>query len=130
MSIDPIADMLTRIRNAGLALHDTVTIPASRLKFELANILQREGYIARVEKKETTHQGELELTLRRVNGILAFRGMKRESLPSKRYYVGANDIPYVYNGLGCAIISTSQGLMTDSEARKAKVGGEVICSIW
>lgn len=130
MTTDPIADMLTRIRNARLALHDSVSVPASRLKYELAQILKREGYLERVEKKSVGSHEMIEMKLRRVSDQYAIVDLQRMSSPSHRRYVGASEIPFVRNGLGCAILSTSRGLMTDREARAKGVGGELICTIW
>ena len=126
---DPIADMLTRIRNAHMASLEKVDIPHSKLKSEIARVLKREGYIAdyaieggtrtlRVFLKYTTDQEPV------------IQGIKRESKPGRRVYVGAEDLPRVLSGLGTAIVSTSGGLMTDKEARKQHVGGEVLCSVW
>ncbi len=129
---DPIADMLTRIRNAQIAKHDTVTIPASNAKKAIARILLEEGYIKAVEKIEDGVQGQIKLTLKYVNGkqqpVIA--GLKRISKPGLRVYAGCEDLPKVLGGLGVAIISTSRGLMTDRKARQDKLGGEVLAYIW
>ena len=130
---DPIADMLTRMRNANVAMHDTVKMPSSKLKESLAAILQREGYIAGFETSDDpAHPGRvLEITLKytterdRVIG-----GLKRVSKPGLRIYARADRLPRVLGGLGVAVLSTSKGLMTDREARQARVGGEVLCYVW
>ncbi|MGD0081635.1 MAG: 30S ribosomal protein S8 [Acidimicrobiales bacterium] len=130
---DPIADMLTRVRNANVAMHDTVRMPSSKLKESLAVILEREGYIAGFEIRDDPKRPgrELEITLKytgerdRVIG-----GLKRVSKPGLRIYVRADRLPRVLGGLGVAVLSTSQGLMTDREARHHKVGGEVLCYVW
>ena len=127
MMTDPIADMLTRLRNAALAHQDQTEIPLSKLKVNVAKILKEEGYV-------TDYQvGERSLTVQLKYGKnrrCAFIGIKRTSRPGRRLYVGTSDIPKVHNGLGIAIMSTSSGLMTDKKAREAKVGGEVLCEVW
>ena len=129
---DPIADMLTRIRNAQIAKHDTVTIPASNAKKAIAKILLDEGYIKNYEKIDDGLQGEIKLTLKYVNDkqqpVIA--GLKRISKPGLRVYARCEDLPKVLGGLGVAIISTSKGLMTDRKARQDKLGGEVLAYIW
>ncbi len=129
---DPIADMLTRIRNAQIAKHDTVTIPASNMKKAIAKILLDEGYIKSFEKIDDGVQGQIKLTLKYVNGkqqpVIA--GLKRISKPGLRVYTSCEDLPKVLGGLGVAIISTSKGLMTDKKARQDKLGGEVLAYIW
>jgi small subunit ribosomal protein S8 len=129
---DPIADMLTRIRNAQIAKHDTVAIPASNAKKAIAKILLDEGYIKSYEKIEDGVQGQIKLTLKYVNGkqqpVIA--GLRRISKPGLRVYTSCEDLPRVLGGLGVAIISTSRGLMTDKNARKDKLGGEVLAYIW
>ena len=129
---DPIADMLTRIRNAQIAKHDTVTIPASSAKKAIARILLDEGYIKNYENIDDGVQGQIKLTLKYVNGkqqpVIA--GLKRISKPGLRVYAGYEDLPRVLGGLGVAIISTSKGLMTDKKARQDKLGGEVLAYIW
>ncbi len=128
---DPIADFLTRIRNASLASKDEVSIPASRIKTRLAEIMKDEGYIEDVTRAPDRLQGLLVLQLRYdEDGRSVIRGLKRESRPSRRVYVSSDELPKVRNGLGTAIISTSRGVMTDRQARGEKVGGEYICSIW
>ncbi len=129
---DPIADMLTRIRNAQIAKHDTVTIPASNMKKAIAKILLDEGYIKSFEKIDDGVQGQIKLTLKYVNGkqqpVIA--GLKRISKPGLRVFTSCEDLPKVLGGLGVAIISTSKGLMTDKKARQDKLGGEVLAYIW
>lgn len=130
MITDPIADMFARLRNAALASHDVVVIPASKIKEQIAQLLKREGYIYDVERVEQSPQDNLRITLRRVDGILAFKNFDRMSTPGQRLYVKATEIPHVMNGHGIAIVSTSQGLMTDKEARKSGLGGELISKVW
>ena len=129
---DPIADMLTRIRNAQIAKHDTVAIPASNAKKAIAKILLDEGYIKAFEKIDDGVQGQIKLTLKYVNGkqqpVIA--GLRRISKPGLRVYTNCEDLPRVLGGLGVAIISTSRGLMTDKNARKDNLGGEVLAYIW
>ena len=129
---DPIADMLTRIRNAQIAKHDTVTIPASNAKKAIAKILLDEGYIKNYERIDDGVQGEIKLTLKYVNdkqqAVIA--GLKRISKPGLSVYARCEDLPKVLGGLGVAIISTSKGLMTDKKARQDKLGGEVLAYIW
>ena len=127
---DTISDFLTRIRNAGQAKHKTVDIPASKMKFALAEILKEQGFIEDVEKIDDDKQGKLKVTLRYYKREPAFIEMKRVSKPGRRIYASADDLPRVKNGLGVAVISTSKGLMTDKDARKFNVGGEVLCTIW
>jgi small subunit ribosomal protein S8 len=133
MVTDPIADMLARIRNAAVAHHDVTKIPASKMKLAIGEILKREGYIAdfRMEEGETVRDSRLVVALKydKDKGS-AFRGMRRVSKPGRRVYARHDHIPRVLSGLGISIISTSQGLMTDQEARKNKVGGEVLCEVW
>jgi small subunit ribosomal protein S8 len=124
---DPIADMLTRIRNANLALHDAVVMPTSKLKVEIARLLESEGYITGfdVEGGRLTVRLKYDRDRRRV-----ISGIKRISRPGRRAYADRNSIPRVLGGMGVAIVSTSQGLLTDQEARRRGVGGEVICTVW
>jgi small subunit ribosomal protein S8 len=126
---DPISDMLTRIRNAHRALLPTVEVPHSRLKESVANILKREGYIAEctVEAK-AARQLKLKLKYEGRKGVIV--GLRRVSTPGLRRYVAATDIPRVRGGLGTAILSTSQGIMTGTQARKNNIGGELICYVW
>lgn len=130
MMTDPVADMLTRIRNAIGAKHDRVNVPLSKLKVNIAKVLQKEGYIASFSVVEDGH-GHIVLMLKydrdHTNAIL---GLKRTSRPGRRVYVGRNDAPRVLNGMGISIISTSLGLLTDRDARKQHVGGEVLCEVW
>ena len=131
---DPIADMLTRIRNGNLAYHDTVVMPTSSLKESLAVILQREGYIERYEVRDrgAGRPGrELVVHLRYTSDRKrTITGIKRISKPGLRVYSKGDQVPRVLGGLGVAILSTNQGLLTDTEARKRKVGGEVLCHVW
>ncbi|MBR5329538.1 MAG: 30S ribosomal protein S8 [Firmicutes bacterium] len=128
---DPIADFLTRIRNANTVYMEKVEIPASKTKLALANILKEEGYIKDVEYIEDGKQGFLRLYLKYgANREKVITGLKRISRPGLRVYAQKDELPKVLGGLGIAIISTSKGLMTDKEARKAGVGGEVMCYIW
>ena len=128
---DPIADMLTRIRNANSAKHKTVDIPASKMKTAIAEILFREGYIKAFELINDENQGIIRITLKYdEKGIRVIDGIKRISKPGLRVYANKEDLPKVLNGLGIAIISTSQGLKTDKEAREAGIGGEVLAYIW
>ncbi len=128
---DPIADMLTRIRNANQMKHPTVSMPASRLKLEILNLLKNEGYISEYEKIEDGKQGIIKVTLKYAeNKTRVIKGLKRISKPGLRVYAKANELPKVLNGLGVAIISTSNGIMTDREARSNKLGGEVIAFVW
>ncbi|MDI9497548.1 MAG: 30S ribosomal protein S8 [Bacillota bacterium] len=127
---DSIADMLTRIRNAGMALKPTVDVPASKMKRAIAEILVEEGYIARFEELEGQHQGVLRLTLKYAERKPVISGLKRISRPGLRVYSSAEDLPRVLGGLGIAIVSTNQGVMTDRSARQRRVGGEVLAYIW
>ena len=128
---DPIADMLTRIRNAGAARHATVEIPASSMKKAIAQILLDEGYIKAFEIVENGTQGTIKITLKyTANKEKAISGLRRVSKPGLRVYAGAEELPRVLKGLGIAIISTSKGIMTDKKARELHVGGEVLAFIW
>jgi small subunit ribosomal protein S8 len=127
---DPIADFLTRIRNAASAHHKVVDVPASRMKESLAAILKDQGFITDFQKVEEGPQGTIRVALRYVNGLPSVIGLQRISRPGLRRYAGATELPRVKNGLGIAIISTSQGLMTDKEARNRNIGGEVLCYVW
>ena len=128
---DPIADMLTRIRNALTARHDTVTIPGSNIKKAIAKILLDEGYIKSVDYIDDGLQGQIKITLKYTEGKTSvINGLKRISTPGLRVYARSEDLPKVLGGLGIAIVSTSKGVMTDKEARKAGVGGEVLAYIW
>lgn len=128
---DPIADMLTRIRNASSASHDQVDIPASRLKRELARILKEEGYVRDYKCVDQDGRSVIRVFLKYgPNKGKVITGIKRISKPGLRVYAQHDSIPRVLGGLGCAVLSTSQGVMTDRAARKAGVGGEVICYVW
>ena len=128
---DPIADMLTRIRNANSAKHKTVDVPASKMKTAIAEILFREGYIKSFELISNENQGIIRITLKYdEKGTRVIDGIKRISKPGLRVYAGKEELPRVLNGLGTAIISTSKGLKTDKEAREAGMGGEVLAYIW
>jgi len=127
---DPIADFLTRIRNASMALKDNVEIPASNIKKDMAQILKDEGYIRDYEFIEDGKQGVLRLYLKYKDKQRVISGLKRISKPGLRVYTNKDDIPQVLGGLGIAMISTSKGVITDKKARAEKTGGEVICYIW
>ena len=128
---DPIADMLTRIRNANSAKHKTVDIPASKMKTAIAEILFKEGYIKSFEIINNETQGIIRITLKYdEKGNRVIDGIKRISKPGLRVYAGKEELPKVLNGLGIAIVSTSKGLKTDTEAREAGIGGEVLAYIW
>ena len=128
---DPIADMLTRIRNGNHAKHEFVDVPSSRIKKELANILLEEGYIKGFDVIDDGKQGIIRVELKyQPNKGRVITGIKRISKPGLRVYVGKDETPKVLGGLGIAIISTSQGILTDKKARKQGIGGEVICYVW
>jgi len=128
---DPIADMLTRIRNANQMRHETVEMPSSKIKKEISEVLKREGFIRDAEYIEDNKQGILRLSLKYgKNTERVITGLKRISKPGLRVYVGNTEVPKVLNGLGIAIISTSKGILTDKETRREKVGGEVIAYVW
>lgn len=128
---DPIADFLTRIRNGVRARHSSVECPSSGLKLRIAEILKQEGYLDAISTMSDNYQGTLTVTLRyKDRSSCSISGVRRVSRPGQRMYVNAKDVPRVRNGLGIAIISTSRGVMTDREARKQGVGGEVICEVW
>ena len=127
---DPIADMLTRIRNANQAKHASVEMPASRLKLEILAVLKNEGFISEYEKVEDGKQGVIKVTLKYNNKQSVIKGLKKISKPGLRVYAKSSELPKVLNGLGIAIISTSNGIMTDREARQKKLGGEVIAFVW
>jgi len=128
---DPLADMLTRIRNAGTARFDKVDIPASQMKISLARILKEEGYIKNFKIIKDKKQGVLRVYLK-YDGINKplINGLKRVSKPSRRVYASKDEIPQVLGGLGIAVVSTSKGVLTDREARRNGIGGEVLCTIW
>ena len=129
---DPIADMLTRIRNANTAKHDTVDVPASKMKIAIADILLNEGYIAKYDIVEDGCFKTIRITLK--YGVdkneKVISGLKRISKPGLRVYANSEELPRVFGGLGTAIISTNQGVITDKEARKLQIGGEVLCFVW
>ena len=129
---DPIADMLTRIRNANTAKHDTVDVPASKMKLAIANILVDEGYIAKYDLVEDGAFKTIHITLKygADKNEKVISGLKRISKPGLRVYANTEDVPKVLGGLGTAIISTNKGVVTDKEARKLGVGGEVLCFVW
>ncbi len=128
---DPIADMLTRIRNANSSKHKTVDVPASNMKVSVAEILLKEGYIRSFEELKESAQGVIRITLKYdEKGTRVIDGLKRISKPGLRVYAAKDELPKVLNGLGIAIISTSKGLKTDKEARELGVGGEVLAYIW
>ena len=128
---DPIADMLTRIRNANMVKHETVDVPASNLKKELARILLEEGFIRGYDVIEDGKQGIIRIQLKYGQaGEKVITGLKRISKPGMRVYAAKEELPKVLNGLGISIISTSKGILTDRQARKEGVGGEVICYVW
>lgn len=127
---DPIADMLTRIRNANAAKHATVDIPASNMKKAIAEILLEEGYIKNYQIINDGGQGVIKITLKYNGNEKAITGLRRVSKPGLRMYAGADELPQVLKGLGIAIISTSKGVMTDKKARQAHVGGEVLAFVW
>jgi small subunit ribosomal protein S8 len=131
MVTDPIADMLTRIRNGSGAEHEKVDIPASRLKVRLAEILKAEGFIKNYRVIEDKRQGVLRVYLKYGPGQeRVITGIRRVSKPGRRLYVGAAKVPSVLGGIGVAILSTPRGVLTDRDSRKAKVGGEVLCYVW
>lgn len=127
---DVIADMLTRIRNANNAKHETVDVPASNMKRSIADILVNEGYIKGYNIVEDGKQGIIRITLKYNGKEKVIKGLRRVSKPGLRIYASAEDIPRVMNGLGVAIVSTSKGLMTDKQARKSNIGGEVLAFVW
>lgn len=127
---DPIADMLSRIRNAQLSKKPDVVIPYSKLKHNLANIFVKEGYIEMAEKIDDAGKPVIKVTLKYVNNIGVIREIKRISKPGRRVYLNHKKLPYVLDNLGVAVISTSKGLMTNKEARQKKLGGETLCEIY
>ena len=129
---DPIADMLTRIRNANTAKHDTVDVPASKMKTAIADILVKEGYIEKYEIVEVNGFNNLHITLKygKDKNVKIITGLKRISKPGLRVYAGKDELPKVLGGLGIAIISTNKGVVTDKEARALQVGGEVLAYVW
>jgi small subunit ribosomal protein S8 len=127
---DTISDFLVRIKNAGIAKHKTVDIPFSRLKYSIARILKEQGFISDFEKIDDGVQGILRITLRYYQGQLVIKKFQRVSKPGRRVYAPVDKLPRVYNGLGLAIISTSKGVLTDKEAKKLNIGGEVLFTVW
>ncbi|MGE6260798.1 30S ribosomal protein S8 [Heyndrickxia sporothermodurans] len=128
---DPIADLLTRIRNANMVRHEKLEVPASKIKKEVAEILKREGFIRDVELIEDNKQGIIRIFLKYgANNERVITGIKRISKPGLRVYAKANEVPKVLNGLGIAIVSTSHGVLTDKDARNKQVGGEVLAYVW
>ena len=130
MVTDPVADMLTRIRNAVMAHHDSVLIPASRIKLSIAKILKDEGFVADYTVLRGKPQRVIKIILKYIDGRPAIVGLERVSKPGLRLYVGRKEIPRVYGGLGVAILSTSKGLMTGQEAWRRNFGGEMLCYVW
>lgn len=130
MMTDPVSDMLARIRNALTARHERVEMPLSKLKHSIAEILKQEGYISDVSV-QTEAPGKLTLMLKYGSGrSSAIVGLKRSSRPGRRYYVGHDEIPKVMNGMGISILSTSRGVITDQEAQRQRIGGELLCEVW
>jgi small subunit ribosomal protein S8 len=128
---DPIADMLTRIRNANNAYHESVSMPMSKMKIEIAKILNQEGYIRGYDVEKSTSHSKLNITLKYGSEKeRAITGLKRISKPGLRVYAKVDDVPRVLGGLGIAILSTSQGILTDKLAREKQIGGEVLCFVW
>jgi len=130
MMTDPIADMLTRIRNAQAARKDVVRIPLSKIKRRIAEILKAEGYVTDVRTDETEKPVILEISLKYDGKMPAIQSLKRESTPGHRMYRKTEELPKILNGFGIAIVSTSQGLMTNKEAKKLGIGGEIVCSVF
>ena len=133
MMTDPVADLLSRIRNASLARHDVTRVPANKLKKNIALLLKAEGYVADVRQEEWGPKKQQKLTIVLKYGddrTSAFQGIRRVSRPGRRVYVRHDQIPRVLSGLGISIISTSTGLMSDKEARRRKLGGELLCEVW
>ena len=128
---DPIADMLTRIRNANLVRKDHVLVPASRLKLEVAKVLKTQGYIQKYDLIDDTRHGQLRIHLRYAREReRVITGLRRVSRPGMRVYVNSKQIPRVMGGLGIAVLSTSDGVLTDREARRRRIGGEILCYVW
>lgn len=130
MYTDPIADYLTRIRNAQMARHKVVEIPASNLKKEMTKILEDKGYILSHKFEDDGKQGIIKIALKYINNAPAIKKIQRVSTPGLRKYAGAGELPRILNGLGIAILSTSKGVISDKEARKENVGGEVLCYVY
>jgi len=127
---DPIADMLTRIRNAIMAHHDSVQMPASRIKLAIAKILKDEGFIADYTVLKGKPERIIKISLKYINGRPAITGLERASKPGLRLYVGGHEIPRVYGGLGITVLSTSKGVMIGEEAWHKNIGGELLCYVW
>ena len=127
---DPIADMLTRIRNAIMANHDSVLMPSSRAKLSIAKVLKEEGFIDRYEVLKGKPQPVIKMQLKYADSHPAILGLERVSKPGLRIYVGQHEIPRIYGGLGIAILSTSEGIMTGQEAWQRRLGGELLCYVW
>jgi len=128
---DPIADMLTRIRNGNQMRHETIEVPASKIKLDILRVLKQEGFIGKYEHKlAENNQGTITVALKYVKKERVINGLKRVSKPGLRTYVEVEKLPRVLNGLGVAVISTSKGIMTDKDARKLNVGGEVLAYVW
>lgn len=130
MYTDPISDMLTRIRNAGAARHATVTLPASRIKYEIARVLSEAGFVGEVSRSEGKGAGLMTIGLKYHKGKHVLTGIQRESRPGQRKYVSSDKIPQVLGGYGATVVTTSRGVMTGKEAAKQGLGGELICSVW
>lgn len=130
MTTDPIADIIIRIKNAHMAKHEKVVVPYSKMKKAIAEILLREGYVSAVEVEEGKPYNNLVVTLKYVGKLPAINDVKRLSKPGRRLYAPANKLPKALGGYGITIITTSKGVMTDAEARKANLGGELLCQIW
>lgn len=127
---DPITDMLNRIRNAQAVLHETVEMPFSNLKFEIAKVLEKNNFIAKTEKKGKKAKKTFEITLKYQDKSPIISGLRRVSKPGQRIYLASKDIKSVKGGYGISIISTSKGLLSDREAKRQKLGGEILCEIW
>ncbi|MDD5313522.1 MAG: 30S ribosomal protein S8 [Dehalococcoidia bacterium] len=130
MVTDPIADMLTRLRNGAMARHDSVMIPASKMKLAVAKILREEGFITDYTLVKSEPQRMIKVTLKYIDKQPAFLGLEKVSKPGLRVYAGKREIPRVYGGLGIAILSTSKGVMTGQDAWKKNLGGEILCYVW
>lgn len=128
--MDPIADLLVRIKNAQGAGHEILEVPFSNVKLAIAKILEVEGFIGKIERQGIKSKGKLEIKLKYDQGVGIIGGIKRISKPGQRVYAPSKKIKYVKQGYGLAIISTSQGIMSDKDARKKKIGGEILCEIW
>ncbi len=127
---DPISDFLIRLKNASRAENDSFSAPSSKMKIELARILKEEGYIWNYEVDTSGKFPQIKVTTKFVDGVPALTDLKRVSRPGRRHYVGAGEVPRVLNGLGIAILSTSQGIMTGSQAKRQNVGGELLANVW